>query len=474
MLRGLLIGNGWIAPTDQYLSTLPMAYKDGLVQGDSDIAKQLESQQALCMTRLNEPGGTDRVDIPECEKILSKLLELTQSDGKAEEKCTNMYDDRLRDSWPSCGMNWPPDLERVTPYLRRQDVISALHVDADKKTGWTECAGTVGSAFKARNSKPSIYLLPALLEQMPIVLFSGDKDLICNHVGTEELIHNMAWNGARGFELSPGTWAPRRAWTFEGEPAGLYQEARNLTYILFYNASHMVPFDYPRRTRDMLDRFVGVDIATIGGVPADSRIDGEKGLEVSVGGHPNSTVAKEKEAQKLKQAKWDAYYRSGEIALVVVVIAASGWAWFVWRDRARHNSLRRGRYQNIPLATDANGAVGPAGRHGARHPRSTAAAAAAAAAGLEDFRRKRSDADLEAADFDETELDDLRVGTPREDSDEGSGRGAAPGVKGAEEMERERFALGVAESDDDEDGRARRGLAAPPPSSRDVGPWTER
>lgn len=29
-----------------------------------------------------------------------------------------MYDVRLRDSWPACGMSWPPDLRDVTPYLR--------------------------------------------------------------------------------------------------------------------------------------------------------------------------------------------------------------------------------------------------------------------------------------------------------------------------------------------------------------------
>jgi len=88
----------------------------------------------------------------------------------------------------------------------------------------------------------------------------------------------MQWNGGKGFELSPGTWAPRREWVFEGESAGFWQEARNLTYVLFNNSSHMVPFDYARRTRDMLDRFMGVDIGSIGGVPTDSRIDGEKGL----------------------------------------------------------------------------------------------------------------------------------------------------------------------------------------------------
>ena len=29
-----------------------------------------------------------------------------------------MYDIRLRDSWPACGNNWPPDLGDVTHYLR--------------------------------------------------------------------------------------------------------------------------------------------------------------------------------------------------------------------------------------------------------------------------------------------------------------------------------------------------------------------
>lgn len=422
MLQGLLIGNGWIAPTEQYLSYLPMTYKAGLIQGGTPKAKQLEAQQAVCTTKLNEPGGTDHVDIPECEKILTQILKLAQRDDRPDAPCVNMYDVRLRDSYPSCGMNWPPDLNYVTPYLRRQDVVRALHVDADKKTGWTECVGSVGSSFKAAHSKPSINLLPKLLEHMPIVLFSGDQDLICNHVGTEELIHNMEWNGGKGFELSPGTWAPRRDWTFEGEPAGIYQEARNLTYILFYNASHMVPFDYPRRTRDMLDRFIGVDIASIGGKPADSRIDGEKGLEVSVGGHPNSTIAQEKEKQKLKQATRDAYYRSGEVVLIIVIIAASLWAWFIWRDRRRqrcqHNTPSRGLYRGLFPTTSQENTTQRHKRHHHHHGGTV---------------------DLEAADFNESELDDLHIPSPSQVDD--------PTARASEE----RFKVGHASDDDDDD-----------------------
>lgn len=32
--------------------------------------------------------------------------------------CVNNYDVRLTDTHPACGMNWPPDLSDITPYLQ--------------------------------------------------------------------------------------------------------------------------------------------------------------------------------------------------------------------------------------------------------------------------------------------------------------------------------------------------------------------
>jgi carboxypeptidase D len=201
-------------------------------------------------------------------------------------------------------------------------------------------------------------------------------------MGTEAMIENMIWNGGKGFEVSPGVWAPKQDWTFEGEPAGTYQEVRNLTYVVFYNSSHMVPFDYPRRTRDMLDRFMGVDIEAIGGDPSDSRIDGEKGPLTSVGDHPNSTKAEEDKTKQLKEAEWKAYYRSGEVALVIVVILAGLWGAFLWRSRRANSTYK--------------GVDGDEGRE-----------SLLTGMGLDNFRRKERRQDLEAADFDERELDDL-------------------------------------------------------------------
>lgn len=368
---------------DHYFSYLPFAYKNGMLKYDSPAARRIENQLSICTNNLSN-GGKDHVDTRECEQIMVNILEETKDRSAGPmNQCINMYDIRLRDD-DSCGMNWPPDLKDVTPYLQRQDVVRALHINPDKKTGWTECSGAVSSTFKARNSVPAIKLLPDLLAQVPIVLFSGDKDFICNHMGTETLIDDMHWNGGKGMELSPGVYAPKRDWTFEGEPAGIYQEARNLTYVVFYNSSHMVPFDYPRRSRDMLDRFMGIDISAIGGKPTDSRIDGEKGPLVSVGEHPNSTQAEEDKAKELKEAEWKAYYRSGEVALVVVAILAGLWGWFVWRDRRRRAAL------------GYKGVDGDEGRESLM-----------AGMGLENFRRERRDRDVEAADFDERELDTL-------------------------------------------------------------------
>lgn len=380
-LAGLLIGNGWISPVDQYLSYLPFAYQNGLIQADTDPARRVLNQQAVCIKKLDE-AQTVHVDVPDCEQILVSILEETKNNkASSDQQCLNMYDIRLRDD-SSCGMNWPPDLKGVTPYLRRTDVIQALHINSDKKTGWSECNGAVSGHFRAKNSEPAVNFLPKLLEEVPVLLFSGDKDLICNHVGTEAMIDRMSWNGGKGFEISPGVVAPRRDWTFENQAAGTYQEARNLTYVVFYNSSHMVPFDYPRRTRDMLDRFMGVDISFIGGSPSDSLIDGEKGPLTSVGGHPNSTKAEEDKAQALKEAEWKAYYRSGEVALIVVIIAAILWGTFLWRSRKSNSEYK--------------GVDGDEGRE-----------SLLTGMGLDNFRRRERRADLEAADFDERELDDL-------------------------------------------------------------------
>ncbi|KGO46456.1 Peptidase S10, serine carboxypeptidase [Penicillium expansum] len=395
-VKGLLIGNGWISPADQYPSYFKFVEREGLIAPGTTLYNNLNALNEVCLSKLETAGAKNKLDIGTCELVLQQFLDLTTENHQ----CYNMYDVRLKDEAKSCGMNWPPDLKNIEPYLQRPDVVKALNINPAKKSGWTECAGLVHQAFTAKNSIPSVQLLPDLIESgINVLLFSGDKDLICNHIGTETLIHNMNWKGGTGFETSPGVWAPRHDWTFEDEPAGIYQSARNLTYVLFYNSSHMVPFDNPRQTRDMLDRFMKVDIASIGGQPSDSRIDGEKLPQTAVGGQANSTAAEQTAKEKLKQTEMRAYAKSGEAVLVVVIIGVIVWGVFIWRSRRT-----RGGYKGV-----SNNELSD----------STSI--------LNRFKSKRSGPDVEAGDFDESELDQLHY----------------PGV------ERGDYAVGEASDDED-------------------------
>lgn len=81
--------------------------------------------------------------------------------------------------------------------LQRKDVVSALHATA-KSESWSECRGRVHQEFNDRLSPSSIMLMPKLLQHIPVLLFAGDQDFICNYMGIESMIQAMTWNGGTG------------------------------------------------------------------------------------------------------------------------------------------------------------------------------------------------------------------------------------------------------------------------------------
>lgn len=84
---------------------------------------------------------------------------------------------------------------------QRRDVVSALHA-TEKSSSWTECQGTVYSSFELKTSPAAVTLLPSILDQIPVMLFAGDQDFICNYMGIEKLIGNLEWKGAKGMQVS--------------------------------------------------------------------------------------------------------------------------------------------------------------------------------------------------------------------------------------------------------------------------------
>ena len=86
---------------------------------------------------------------------------------------------------------------------QRPDVLGSLHAQA-KSEAWVECQSRVGRELGSAKDPSSITVLPRLLERIPVMLFAGDQDFICNYLGQESLIQALAWNGGTGLGVRTG------------------------------------------------------------------------------------------------------------------------------------------------------------------------------------------------------------------------------------------------------------------------------
>ena len=179
---------------------------------------------------------------------------------------------------------------------------------------------------------------------------------------------------------------------------------------------------------------MNVDIASIGGVPADSRDRRRERPATSVGGHPNSTAAEEAEKAKVEAAKWSAYYKSGEIVLVIVI-----------SPRRRGDTISGESAGNVPVTKACLEVKLPWLLPALGMDREVEWASRVS-------ETREPSRDIEAADFDESELDELHVETPARTMEHRT----ASGVQATEEelddanaMRMEDHEVGKGRADDD-------------------------
>ncbi|KAH9045309.1 alpha/beta-hydrolase [Lactarius pseudohatsudake] len=338
-LRGSAIGNGWIDARRQYPAYLDYAVKHGLVELGTAQYDRGKKATDECVAHLSDTKG-EPVNVESCEGVMQKVV---NEPGGADEKaglCLNIYDVRLKDQSPACGMNWPADLKNITTYLRRPDVVSALHAEA-KSEAWVECQQRIHRELDLKDSESSVTVLPRILEKIPILLFAGDQDLICNYVGQESIIQSLTWNGGTGLGK-----VETQTWSVAGTPAGTWVSSRNLTYVKIFNASHMAGYDQPHATHDMMLRFMGMNFSAI--ADGTARIPSSVGDDVKpsfIESKPASATSTPTTTKTPEQDKamWEAYYNAGSAAIVLLLIVAGLGTVFWCRMRKR-------RLQGLPVS----------------------------------------------------------------------------------------------------------------------------
>ncbi|THH27823.1 hypothetical protein EUX98_g6359 [Antrodiella citrinella] len=358
-LRGVAIGNGWMDARTQYPSFLEYALKHGITEPNSKDFKRGKDATDKCIADIDREAaaiGVEPIHTQFCETVMMIVVEHKTSQKDGRNLCMNMYDVRLEDDIPACGMNWPPDLKDIGTYLHRPDVVRSLHASASPNP-WQECRGIIHTAFNTKRSNSSITILPRVLERVPVMLFAGDQDLICNYVGVESLVQTLTWNGEKGL----GT-VQTQSWAVNNIPAGTWVTSRNLTYVKIFNASHMVGYDVPHVSHDMMLRFMGVNFSAI--TDGSARIPSSVGTEIKpipilTTDEPSSTPAPKTTEQN--KAMWEAYYNAGSAALVLVIIAVLIGAFVWWRTRKGTLGLPISRGdigtegdESIPLRTNGD------------------------------------------------------------------------------------------------------------------------
>ena len=70
---------------------------------------------------------------------------------------------------------------------------------------------------------------------IPVLLFSGQYDVICHHLGTEKALQNLEWNGKDGWIK-----AEIGIWTVDNHPEGYVKAFKNLQFLVVLQSGHMV------------------------------------------------------------------------------------------------------------------------------------------------------------------------------------------------------------------------------------------
>ncbi|EIW75294.1 carboxypeptidase Y [Coniophora puteana RWD-64-598 SS2] len=141
-------------------------------------------------------------------------------------------------------------------YLNRTDVRESINVDSSFSGGFNISSQGVMDAFvsnfdQGHSSMP--YVAQLLERGIRVLIYAGENDFICNTRSQELWMSSMEWSGKDVFAVQNV-----RSWEVDGKAAGKTKNAHALTYATIAGAGHMAPYDKPRETLEMLERWLTV------------------------------------------------------------------------------------------------------------------------------------------------------------------------------------------------------------------------
>lgn len=232
-LKSILIGNGAYDHAYQEASHYDMTCTQANGVGplvDGETCERMKHGAPECK-ELYDKCSAERE--PACDAVWQHCAPILYSPYLQTNR--SVYDVRRHCPGRGNGPCYEVD-EAIKNYLDRADVREAFHVDA-RASDWQMCNDHIFDAFI--NSNDIYYPVKPFLEQvltlqLPVFLFAGTSDFLCNYVGNERFLQTLDWRGGAGFRTaskSPQKWS-----------GGLWWESANLRWARVANSGHVRSF----------------------------------------------------------------------------------------------------------------------------------------------------------------------------------------------------------------------------------------
>ncbi|RMZ76790.1 hypothetical protein DV737_g4658, partial [Chaetothyriales sp. CBS 132003] len=249
-LKSVLIGNGLTDGYTQYEYYRPMACGKGGWPAvlDEQSCQAMDSALPRCQSLIQNCYDSESVwsCVPASIYCNNALLAPYQRTGQ------NVYDVRgkCEDSSNLCY----PQLGWISKWLNQKSVLKALGAEVDE---YDSCNFDINRNFLFQGDwmKPYHRLVPGLIEKLPVLIYAGDADFICNWLG------NKAWAEALDYaDHEKFAAAELEDLHIDGDPhqrkIGEVKSYGNFTFIRIFAGGHMVPLDQPEASQEFFNRWI--------------------------------------------------------------------------------------------------------------------------------------------------------------------------------------------------------------------------
>ena len=222
----VLIGNGWMAPPQQWaaLPRYARAHSPSPLTVNESV---LEADVGACDAAQRAGGANASALLAACGGALDDLMGWNP----------NVDPTNIRKPCPNYSCFDKPEWDALTAYLNTAEARDALGVPAATPQ-FALCSDAIGApgVYDADRVESSVPALGELLGRPAtrLVLYAGADDLVCDEGGVRDTALALQWDGAAAFAA-----AAERRWT----AGARVKAAGRLAFVSVDRAGHQVPAD---------------------------------------------------------------------------------------------------------------------------------------------------------------------------------------------------------------------------------------